>query len=403
MSEKPNFAQNARTGPLAHLRVIDLSQVRAGPACVRQFADFGADVIKVEAPPSANRTDLMTGARDSADMQNLHRNKRSITLNLKQPAGKAVFMRLVESSDIVVENFRPDVKDRLGLDYASLHRVNPRIILASISGFGQDGPYRDRPGFDQIAQGMTGMMGITGEPDGPPLRSGVAIADMSAGLFAALGILTALIERERSGQGQWVQSSLLHAGIAFADFQAARYCVDGIVAERLGNDHPTSMPTTAYRTADGYLNVGAAGNAMWQAFCVAIERPDLVALPEFASDPLRAQNRALLHGIVRPVMQSKPTAHWLAVLAQHDVPCGPVYRMDEVFADPQVLYAGIVQQVPHPTRGVVNLIAQAAKLSRTPAQLRHSVETVGTSNDSLLAELGYSAVEVAHLRAQGIV
>jgi crotonobetainyl-CoA:carnitine CoA-transferase CaiB-like acyl-CoA transferase len=399
----PSMSSTARTGPFAHLRILDLSQVRAGPACVRQFADFGADVIKIESPPSVNRTDLMTGARDGADMQNLHRNKRSITLNLKHAQGHRIFMKLVEGADVVVENFRPDVKDKLGIGYEALRDVNPRIVLASISGFGQDGPYRDKPGFDQIAQGMTGMMGITGEPDGPPLRSGVAIADMAAGLFAALGIMTALAERDKSGQGQWVQSNLLHAGIAFADFQAARYCADGIVAQRLGNDHPTSMPTTAFKTADGYINVGAAGNPMWQRFCAAIGRPEIADLPEFATDPLRAKNRALLHSLVGPVLATRASADWLQVLEAHDVPCGPIYRMDEVFADPQVQHIGVTSELAHPTRGSVHLIAQAATLSRTPAQLRHTLERQGVSTDTVLAEIGYSAADIAGLRAQGVV
>src|SRR3954471_3195609 len=260
---------------LSRFRVLDLSRVRAGPTCVRQLADFGADVIKIETPPSVD-ADTMGGPRHGPDFQNLHRNKRSMTLNLKEKEGVAIFMALVKRSDVVVENYRPDVKDRLGIGYDALRKVNPRIILASISGFGQDGPYRDRPGFDQIAQGLGGFMSITGFPGQGPVRAGTAIADISAGLFAALGILTALLERESSGQGQWVQSSLLMSQIALLDFQAARYLMKGEVPGQAGNDHPTSMPTSAYKTADGYINVAAAGDAIWKRACVAIGRPEMI-------------------------------------------------------------------------------------------------------------------------------
>src|SRR5687768_13515153 len=256
---------------LSRLRILDLSRVRAGPTCVRQFADFGADVIKIESPPGVDPNEGMGGPRHGPDMQNLHRNKRSMTLNLKLPQSREVLSRLVKSADVVVENYRPDVKYRLGIDYESLSKVNPRIILASISGFGQDGPYRDRPGFDQIAQGMSGLMSVTGLPGQGPVRTGAAIADLAAGLFAALGVMTALLERETSGKGQWVQSSLLQAGIALLDFQAARFLMKREVAPQVGNDHPTSMPTSAYKTADGYLNVAASGEGMWQRLCKTLE------------------------------------------------------------------------------------------------------------------------------------
>src|ERR1700704_1444431 len=261
---------------VAVFRILDLSRVRAGPTCVRQLADFGADVIKIESPPGVDPNEGMGGPRDGPDMQNLHRNKRSITLNLKLPEAREVFARLAKTADVVVENYRPDVKFRLGIDYASLEKINPRIILASISGFGQDGPYRDRPGFDQIAQGMSGLMSVTGAPGQGPMRTGAAIADIAAGLFAALGVMTALLERETSGKGQWVQSSLLQAGIALLDFQAARYVTKGEVPPQVGNDHPTSMPTSAYKTADGYINVAASGEGMWKSLCNVIGREDLI-------------------------------------------------------------------------------------------------------------------------------
>src|SRR3954462_7877338 len=281
---------------LSRLRILDLSRVRAGPPCVRQFADFGADVIKIESPPGVDPNENMGGPSDGPDMQNLHRNKRAMTLNLKQPAAREVFMRLVKSADVVVENYRPDVKFRLGIDYESLKKVNERIILASISGFGQDGPYQARPGFDQIAQGMSGLMGVTGDP-GKPMRTGAAIADVAAGLYAALGIMTALLEREASGKGQWVQSSLLHAGIGLLDFQAARYLMKNEVPPQMGNDHPTSMPTSAYQTADGYINVACSGEGMWKGLCNVLGREDLLAMPEFKNNESRAKNRRKLNEI----------------------------------------------------------------------------------------------------------
>ena len=259
----PHMPHVPASTALTRFRILDLSRVRAGPTCVKQFADFGADVIKIESPPGVDPNEGMSGPRSGFDMQNLHRNKRSMTLNLKLPEGRDVFARLVKTADVVVENYRPDVKFRLGIDYASLERINPRVILASISGFGQDGPYRERPGFDQIAQGMSGLMSVTGFPGQGPVRTGTAIADLAAGLFAALGIMTALLERESSGKGQWVQSSLLQSGVALLDFQAARYLMNGEVPPQVGNDHPTSMPTSAYKTADSYINVGASGDGMW--------------------------------------------------------------------------------------------------------------------------------------------
>ena len=356
--------------PLARYSVLDLTRARAGPTCVRQLVDWGA---------------------------------RAITLNLKQPQAREVLYRLVKTADVVVENYRPDVKYRLGIDYESLRKVNERIILASISGFGQDGPYRDRPGFDQIAQGMSGIMSVTGAPGEGPMRVGAAVADVAAGLFAALGIMTALLERERSGRGQWVQSSLLNAGIALLDFQAARYTMKGEVPAQVGNDHPTSMPTSAYRTRDGYINVAASGDGMWRRIAELFGRNELAGDDRFKSNELRAKNRAALNALMNKELAKKTSAEWIAALNRIGVPCGPIYKMDEVFADPQVQHLGAAAEVSHPRLGRFKILNQAVKLSRTPASLKTPTPEIGQHTNEVLAELGYSAEQMAELRKNKVI
>jgi formyl-CoA transferase len=393
----------AASSALSRLRILDFTRVRAGPTCVRQFADFGADVIKIESPPGVDPNENMGGPRDGPDMQNLHRNKRAITLNLKLPAARAVLERLVKTADVVVENYRPDVKFRLGLDYESLAKVNPRIILASISGFGQDGPYRDRPGFDQIAQGMSGIMSVTGAPGEGPMRVGCAVADVGAGLFAALGIMTALLEREHSGKGQWVQSSLLQAGIALLDFQAARYTMKGEVPGQVGNDHPTSMPTSAYKTKDGYINVAASGDGMWKRICQLFGREELATDERFKTNELRAKNRAALNAEMNRALAARTSAEWIEALNKIGVPCGPIYKMDEVFADAQVKHLGVAAEVNHPRLGRYRILNQAVRLSRTPASLKTATPEIGQHTNEVLRELEYSDAEIAALRKQGVV
>jgi len=387
---------------LARFRVLDLSRVRAGPTCVRQLADFGADVIKIEMPPAVEK-DTMGGPRDGPDFQNLQRNKRSMTLNLKDREGVGILMKLVKAADVVVENYRPDVKFRLGIDYGSLAKVNPRIILASISGFGQDGPYRDRPGFDQIAQGMGGFMSITGLPGQGPVRAGTAIADITAGLFAALGIMTALLEREVSGEGQWVQSNLLMSQIALLDFQAARYLMKGEVPGQAGNDHPTSMPTSAYKTKDGYMNIAATGEPIWRRVCQALGREDMLERAEFKDGLSRSKNRAALNAEINATLASRTTAEWIEKLTAASVPCGPIYAIDQVFADPQVRHIGAAATVKSRKLGEFRIVNQAVTLSRTPASIALAPPEVGEHTDEILAELGYDAAAIGALRQRNVV
>jgi formyl-CoA transferase len=387
---------------LARFRVLDLSRVRAGPTCVRQLADFGADVLKIEMPPSLEQ-DTMGGPRHGPDFQNLHRNKRSVTLNLKDKEGVAIFMKLAKTADVVVENYRPDVKFRLGIDYDSLKKVNPRIILASISGFGQDGPYRDRPGFDQIAQGMGGFMSVTGMPGQGPVRAGAAIADVSAGLFAALGIMTALLEREISGVGQWVQSNLLMSQVAILDFQAARFLQTGKAPGQAGNDHPTSMPTSAYKTKDGYINIAATGEGMWRRVCEGIGRADMLEREDFKGDQNRSKNRVTLNAEINKALAAKTTAQWMEILTKAEVPCGPIYSIDQVFDDPQVKHIGVATTVKTPKLGEIRIVNQAVTLSRTPARMASAPPEVGEHTDEVLVELGYDKAAIELLRQKKVV
>ena len=387
-------------GPLSRFKVIDLTRVRAGPTCVRQLADWGADVIKIESPEGDAG---LGGERHGPDFQNLHRNKRSLTLNLKAPEGLAILKKLVAESDVVVENYRPDVKFRLGVDYESLKAINPRIVYASISGFGQDGPYIDRPGFDQIAQGMGGLMSITGLPGQGPVRVGIPVADLTAGIFAAMGVLVALLERETSGLGQWVTSSLLGAQIAMLDFQAARWTIGKEVPEQAGNNHPTSIPTGVFQTADGYINIAAAGNEIYRRLCEALERPELAGDPRYATGKSRSDNRDALNAEIEAITRGRTSADWIEALNKAGVPSGPIYKMNEVFDDPQVKHLGITRKVAHPVLGDVEVIGQAIELSRTPWSVRSATPEAGEHTDAVLTELGYSADDIAGLRAKKVV
>jgi formyl-CoA transferase len=392
---------NPASLPLSPFTVIDLTVARAGPTAVRQLADWGADVIRIEAP---GRADDVTGiARHGSDFQNLHRNKRCLTLNLKKEEGREIFFKLVRHADVVVENYRPAVKHRLGIDYDAVRAVNPRIVYGSISGFGQDGPYRERPGVDQIAQGLGGLMSITGLPGQGPVRVGVPISDLAAGMYLAIGILVALLERERSGEGQWVHTSLLEAQIATLDLQAARWLIGGEVPPQAGNHHPTLIPMGVFPTADGHINIAAPGNRMFRIFCKAIGAESLLEKPEYADAEKRSKNRDRLNAEISDYTTRRESAAWIELLNEAGIPCGPINRIDQTFADPQVRHLGIVTPVEHPALGPIQLVGQAVHLTRTPQRMRSAAPDKGQHTDSILAELGYDDQAIAGFRERRII
>jgi len=387
--------------PLDDIRVIDLTVARAGPTCVRQLADWGADVIRVEPPPAEAGTGLI-GARHGPDFQNLHRNKRSLSLNLKAPAAHDVLMRLVDTADVLIENMRPPVKQRLGFDFDTVHARNPRLVYGSISGFGQDGPYAGRGGVDQIAQGMGGLMSVTGTGE-EPTRAGIPVSDLAAGLYLAIGVLVALHDRDRTGSGRWVQTSLLESMIAMMDFQAARWTIDHEVPAPAGNHHPTNVPMGCFATADGYVNIGAADGRLLRGLCQVIGLPWIPADPRFDSPGGRSANRAELNALISQRLATQATASWVAALNEVGVPCGPVYRMDEVFADPQVEHLEMAQPVTHPVLGRLEIVRNAVSMTDGPRTVRAASPDAGDHTDEVLDALSYSAEEIEHFRAEGVI
>jgi crotonobetainyl-CoA:carnitine CoA-transferase CaiB-like acyl-CoA transferase len=393
----PKASRPLASRALERFTVLDLTRVRAGPTCVRQLADWGANVIKIELPPDPEGGEGMGGPREGSDFQNLHRNKRSMTLNLKSKEAVAAFKRMVKKADVVVENFRPDVKRRLGIDYKALAKVNPKLIYASISGFGQTGPYANRPGFDQIAQGMGGLMSITGLPGQGPVRVGIPIADLAAGLFCALGILVALLEREKSKKGQYVATSLLQAQIFMLDFQGSRWLLAGEVPRQAGNNHPTSIPTGVFKTADGHINIAATGQKIWERFCNAIEAPELINHPDYRSSAVRLKHRDALNAEIGRHTPKRTGAEWVERLNTAGVPCGPIYSVDQVYADPQVVHLGMAQSLKGKDKKTMRMAGQPMSLSRTPSKLVAPPPALGEHTDAVLKEFGFSAKEIAAL------
>jgi formyl-CoA transferase len=390
------------TLPLARFTVLDLTRARAGPTCVRQLVDWGAHAIKIEMP--GGRTgDGMGGARHGFDFQNLHRNKRGMTLNLREPDGVAIFKQLAKTADVVVENYRPDVKHRLGIDYETLKPINPRLIYASISGFGQSGPYRDRPGVDQIAQGMGGLMSITGIPGQGPVRVGIPIADLRSGIFLAQGVLVALLEREQTGQGKWVHTSLLEAMLSMLDFQASRWLMSGEVPPQAGNNHPTGIPTGVFETKDGHINIAASGEDIYARFCKAIERPDLLTDARFSTSRARSKNRDEIMAALMPVTRKKTSAEWITLLNDAGVPCGPIYKINEAFADPQVQHLKMAQPVHSPALGDLTILGHPVSHGATRNPIRTSAPELGQDNEEILTSIGYSKEQIADLATRGVI
>ena len=388
--------------PLRRLTVLDLTLARAGPTAVRHLADWGAEVIRIEPPGGAGGEDI-AGERDGPDFQNLHRNKRAIRLDLKAPEGHAAFMRLAARADVIVENMRAAVKHRLGIDYDAVRAVNPRIVYGSISGFGQDGPYAARAGVDQIAQGLGGLMSITGLPGQGPVRVGIPIADLTAGNLLALGIMIALFEREATGVGRWVQTSLLEAQVFMLDFQAARWLLAGEVAAQAGNDHPTSIPTGVFPASDGQINLAASSGRQWTRFCETLGRQDWAARQDWRTQKGRSADRAALNAAIAEVTRTKPAAEWVALFAAAGIPCGPINTIDQVFADPQVLHLGISRPVTHPRLGAQHVVASPLTMPGVTKEIRSAAPDAGADSDAVLREVGYSAAELADMHRRGVI
>ena len=385
--------------PLEDLLVLDLTIARAGPTAVRQLADFGARVIRIEPPPAARAGE---DAR-SPDFLNLHRNKRSLALDLKRPEGVAVLHRLVERADVLVENLRPPVKQRLGFDWPTLSRLNPRLVLGSISGFGQDGPYAERGGVDQIVQGLGGLMSVTGLPGQGPVRAGVAISDVTAGLQLAVGIFVALHERATTGRGRHVHTSLLESMIGMLDFQAARYTVAGEVPRQEGNHHPTFRPMGLYATRDGAINVAAPWGRLWEGFSTVLGPPELAHDPRYATAALRASNRDVLDGEIAARLRERDSADWLARLHAAGVPAGPVNDVAEVFADPQVRHLGMAVPVAHPQAGEIRILRNATRIEGHSPAIRRPAPGAGEHSVEILLEQGFTRDEIDRLVEAAIV
>ena len=388
--------------PLTGVKVIELCLAKAGPTCVRHLADWGAEVIKVEAVETSPSEDVI-GRREGSDFQNLHRNKRSIRLNVKTPEGYAAFMKLVETADILVENMRASVKYKLKVAWEDVHKVNPRLVYGSLSGFGQTGPYSTRTGVDQIAQGMSGLMSVTGAPGLGPMRVGIPIGDLTAGNILALGIMMALFDRERTGEGRWVHTSLLESLIFMMDLQATRWLVKKEVPGQVGNDHPTGIPTGVFPSSDGYLTICAASTQLWLRLCDFIGKPEWKDKPEWKTQVGRSRDRKIIHAAIAEFTKTDTTSHWIKVFGDASIPCGPIYSMDQVFEDPQVQHLGIATPVDHPRLGRLDLVASPINFHGSTRALRSATPDGGQHTNEIMTELGYSARELEQFRKNGIV
>ncbi len=392
--------------PLEGMTVLDLTQIIAGPFCTLLLADMGADVIKIEKPQGGDDTrhlgrHFING--QSAAFLVVNRNKRSLVLNLKTPQARDILRCLASRADVVVENFRPGVMERLGLDYERLKDLNPFLIYCTISGFGSTGPYKDRGGFDLVTQGMSGIMSVTGIPGSPPVKVGVPITDLSAGMYAAYGILCAYISRLRTGQGQLVDTSLLEAGIAYTFWESGEFFATGESPQPLGSAHRLSAPYQALRTKDGYINVGAANQANWERLCCALGHEELLTDPRFAANPDRLNNREELVALLEETLSSESSEHWLEVLEKGGVPSGPLYNMAGVYSDPHVLARNMLVEIEHPEAGRIKNIGIPVKLSQTPGSIRLPPPLLGQHTDQILSSFGYSQEEIEAFRAEGIV
>ncbi len=388
--------------PLSRFKVLDLTRARAGPTAVRQLVDWGAQAIKIEMP-GGRAGDGMGGNRHGFDFQNLHRNKKSVTLNLKHPEAVEIFYRLVKDADVVVENYRPGVKKRLGIDYDKLREINPRLIYGSISGFGQEGPYRDRPGVDQIAQGLGGLMSVTGLPGQGPVRVGIPIADLCSGIFLAQGILVALLEREWTGQGKWVSTSLLEAMLSMLDFQASRWLMAGEVPPQAGNNHPTGIPTGVFETKDGHINIAASGDDIYKRLCHAVEREDLITDPRFSTSRARSTNRDEIMEVLMPVTRQKTSEEWIKILNGAGVPCGPIYTIDKTFADPQVKFLEMAQPVHSKALGDLTILGHPVGWNGERNPLRSPAPELGEHNEEVFTALGFTKEEIDDLAKREII
>jgi crotonobetainyl-CoA:carnitine CoA-transferase CaiB-like acyl-CoA transferase len=392
------------SGALAGVRVLDVTQVMAGPYCAMLLADLGANVVKIE-PPSGDSTRQMPGAvgSDSPSFNAVNRGKRSVVLNLKAREGRAIFLRLAAASDILIENYRPGVMAALGLNYATVSALNARIIYASISGYGQTGPHAHKGGFDLVAQGVSGIMSITGEPGGAPVKAGVPLTDLGAGLFALVGILAALHAREQTGLGQHVDTSLVDAGVALSVWEATEFFSGRGVPAALGSAHRMNAPYQAIRCADGYITIGAANERLFRRLCDVLGHPEWAAMPEFADNASRVRNRAALAELIESVLRDRPCAHWLALFEANDFPCGPINDYAAVFADPQVQARGMVVNVDHPTLGTVQALGSPIKMSATPPDPSRRAPLLGEHTDEVLLQAGFSQDEIDRLRSDGAI